>query len=150
MEECKVCGRTNPVEGANFCYYCGTSFREVGASDPREELRREFQKAEEEPVTVPTKKMSKWQWMATFLLLFLPVYGWLAFLVVVCLSAFGASSSEERKEMARGLLLFVGISVVFTILAFIYLMKYDPEFTKMFEEMMNQASTGMIGWHLHQ
>lgn len=28
MDECKVCGRKNPVEGANFCYYCGASLRE--------------------------------------------------------------------------------------------------------------------------
>ena len=29
MSECKVCGRKNPVEGANFCYYCGASLRET-------------------------------------------------------------------------------------------------------------------------
>ncbi|MBR6019049.1 MAG: zinc ribbon domain-containing protein [Lachnospiraceae bacterium] len=34
MSECKVCGRKNPIEDANFCYYCGASLREADANDP--------------------------------------------------------------------------------------------------------------------
>ena len=30
MEECKVCGRKNPIEGANFCYYCGAALTDRG------------------------------------------------------------------------------------------------------------------------
>ena len=33
MDECKVCGRKNPVEGANFCFYCGASLRDNGEDD---------------------------------------------------------------------------------------------------------------------
>ena len=28
MDECKVCGHKNPISEANFCFYCGASFRE--------------------------------------------------------------------------------------------------------------------------
>ena len=45
MDECKVCGRKNPLEGANFCYYCGASLRDgndgispAGDADSRREF----------------------------------------------------------------------------------------------------------------
>lgn len=128
MEECKVCGRANPIADANFCFYCGSSLREgVTAEQPVE-----IQPEQETTTRAAQKPMSMWRWFATFMLFFLPVYGWLAMLVILCLNAFGTNSTGERKEMSRGMLLFLLVFVVIMVMT-MNVMLNDPAFLSMLE-----------------
>lgn len=194
MDTCKICGRKNPMEDANFCYYCGASLKDGESGDAINGammldairnsagfLRGEVQQvhADTEDVTewnqgtpgyrndtmsvqhsegmVPIlhrdnitdeeqemlygKPFSKWKWFGTFLLLLIPVYGWIAFFVIMLISAFGGSATKERKEMAKGMLLFM---IIFVILMAVYMVQLfnNPEFMEQYNRMMEELMAG--------
>lgn len=160
MDTCKICGRKNPVEDANFCYYCGASLRDgeeglaINASIIRERLGLELgttatseedsaqeafvPRSDEERMLLEGKPFSKWKWFGTFLLLFIPVYGWIAFLVVMFISAFGTAATSERKEMAKGMLLFLAVFLVFMIITMVQMFN-NPEFMEYYNQLMEEA-----------
>lgn len=62
MNECKVCGRKNPLDGANFCYYCGASLRDADGDDSvrritDEDVRRESGEAGSNR---PMSRLERW------------------------------------------------------------------------------------------
>lgn len=164
MDTCKICGRKNPVEDANFCYYCGASLREgeeglaINASliKERQEAVPEnpvpqgdasgnasfVPRSDEERMLAEGKPFSKWKWFGTFLLLLIPVYGWIAFLVILFISAFGTAATGERKEMAKGLLLFVIVFAVFMIIGMVQMFN-NPEFMEYYNQLMEEATASM-------
>ncbi len=139
MALCRVCGRENPIEDANFCYYCGESFREgfqVNETDLLKERVSENE-AQGSTVTAGAKPMSMWRWLALFALFLIPIYGWILLVVMMFLYAFGSKTTPERREMAKGFLLFLVVYVLFMMAGFRMLME-DPNFQAMMNASMGQ------------
>lgn len=138
MDECKVCGRQNPIEGANFCYYCGASLRE-GKVELPEKPSEEPAKADAEfAMGSPVKPFSTARWFGLLLLLLIPPYGWIAFLVIALISAFGANATEERRSFAKACLLFMLVVVLVAIWANAFLRSHPEllaEYNKLFEQI---------------
>ena len=70
MDVCKVCGHKNPLEEANFCYYCGASLREDGNPEPETAKAAAVTvPSEETDVTQVKRPFSTMQWFGMFMLL---------------------------------------------------------------------------------
>ncbi|MBO4484618.1 MAG: zinc ribbon domain-containing protein [Lachnospiraceae bacterium] len=138
MDECKVCGRKNPLEDANFCYYCGASLKD-GAAVSIE--KPEAEKAEETPAADLTREKRPFtvkHWLGLFLCLLIPLYGWIAFIVIALISAFGANATDERRSFAKAFLLFIVIAVIVIALEMMYIQNHPEllaEYNKMIESM---------------
>lgn len=135
--KCPSCGRENPEE-VNFCFYCGHSFREfgdavkivsnAGSDDEIEnssEMLRYYKENKSETSeghgeNVSVSSMRAWQWALYFMLLVLP-YAWVAWIVVTIVWAMSENGSAERKSFAKGMLAFLTIVLVISIIASMYL-----------------------------
>lgn len=124
---CKVCGRNIANEEANFCEYCGASFRpgtdnkvSEGYINQNIQVQRPYLNMEYEQkmnqerekvvqsVAVPDKTMSFGDWMLSYVLLFVPYVG-IGFLFFW---AFGKSTPPTKKNWARVMLILMGIAVI--------------------------------------
>lgn len=143
MEVCRNCGRKNPLEEANFCYYCGASLREEGEVNPAEAAMASESVAEsgnagaETDVTRVKRPLTTTQWLCMMLLLLIPIYGWIAFLVIASVSAFGANATEERRAFAKALLLFLVIAAV-ALTAFWFYVQNNPELLAEYNKMLGE------------
>ena len=125
--ECKVCGRTSINESANFCDYCGASFREGVEYYP--EHKQDVAQKQNEEVKTPgimdafsgssEKPMSFGNWMALFALLFIPYIGALIFIVLIFIWAFGSQTAPTKKNFARALLVVLLVGILLTIVMFV-------------------------------
>lgn len=156
MSECKVCGRKNPIEGANFCFYCGASLRETdnGITSPVNEedeeetgrvMRRysdsEYDERERAAVT-DEPQISRWKILGLMMLLLLPVYGWLFLLGWAIVNVVSSRASTSQKEIAHGMLMFFAAAIVLAFLVSAYLNAHPElmeEYTKMYQEMMSSG-----------
>ena len=122
---CKVCGRTTENENANFCEYCGSSFREM-ASQPVDPVAAEKavmwgqqtrQQAQQQPqgMNGGDKPITMWSWLLILVLPLIPGIGMFAFLIMLCLWAFGRQGKEDKnkRNFARAMLIVVGIAIVY-------------------------------------
>lgn len=141
---CKTCGRTIKNEEANFCEYCGSSFRERDnisfPSVQQEQMKAEAQgQAGAMPsVTFPgmmdeaaverrtldrsqlEKPMTFLEWLGNYGIivgfLFIP-FGWIGSLVMLCIWAFGDKTTLTKKNWARvNLIVFAVIFLVFIMM----------------------------------
>lgn len=137
MDECKVCGRTSPIEGANFCYYCGSPLRDrtsvIETDNARTEDAAELVEETGE-IRRETPKVSRWKVAGILCLLLIPVYGWLFLIGWLIVSACNPNLPEDRKEVVKGALLFIALLAVLVIIAGIYLAN-NPDY---FSEVMKQ------------
>ena len=148
MEVCSVCGRKNPIKDANFCYYCGASLREHGVSE--EDVKPEAESVQSAApqvsegttdVTRVKRPFTTLHWLGLLLLLLIPPYGWIAFLVIALISAFGANATDERRAFAKAFLIFAVIAIVLVSIV-IYsnpelMDQYMEQYNKMLSEMQN-------------
>jgi hypothetical protein len=117
---------------ANFCEYCGSSFKEQpfqyneNKTHGNETLLKE---AREEPIPFL-------HWLGTYGLFFIPIVGWIIGLVMLFVWAFQKEGSISRKNWARATLIFL---LAYFILA-IYLLSdmlgdfmSDPMFRQILE-----------------
>lgn len=146
MDICKVCGRKNPIEEANFCFYCGTSFRE---GDEPENIEAKVSLKSENPAEGQPERpvTSKWKWLLFFGLLLFPPVGWIAFLVITLVNAFGQRSDARIREMAKGALLFLILFLALSVAAELYLQAHPElmtEYEKMYQELLNGVKQGII------
>lgn len=143
MDECKVCGRKNPLPEANFCYYCGASFREKGTDDEPERRVSEPEEnsagteavVSEPDVTQVKRPFTTFRWLGLLLLLLIPPYGWIAFLVIALISAFGANATDERRAFAKAFLIFSAIVIVLACI----LIYSNPELMDQYMEQYNKT-----------
>ena len=152
MEECKVCGRKNPIEGANFCYYCGAALTDRGglsAVEPQErkaeEWRTEARGGYEPEGDVSAAKseepqFTKWKCFGLLCLTLIPVYGWLVLLGWLVYTLANPTVSKERREVAKGALFFVALLVILVI-AFSAYMAQNPDY---FDQLMG-SYTNLYG-----
>lgn len=124
---CTVCGREAMNPEANFCDYCGSSFREMkenGAYEPDRTNTEEGGYSAfgtgtyREPGTVERrtgeqgKPVSTWTYLGAFLLPLVPGVGALAFLVLLFYWAFAANVDKARKGFGRAYLIYLGLAML--------------------------------------
>ena len=143
MAECRICGRKSPIENANFCYYCGASLREQGESavgymtmPETSEMRYSEAPRAEQTDGQPADEVaiSKWKWFGLLCLLLIPPYGWLILVIWSIVTAANPNNVPQKREMAKGILLFIVFTVVVAILIVFYL-ETHPDFLAQYEEM---------------
>ena len=140
MDKCPICGRSNPLQEANFCYYCGASFREDGKGPVAS--GREMPRTDEEKELVNGRPFGTVRWLLCFALLLIPVYGWLAFVVIMAIGTFSPNATKERKDIQRALFIFSLAAIVLMIIMVIIALR-DPEYQAYVKEIMNSYnSTG--------
>lgn len=132
---CKTCGRNAQNEEANFCEYCGSSFRErvqtVVNAAPQKQIVAETIGSE--------KPVSFLNWLGSMAILLallfipIPLVGMIIFMAVLCVWAFGNNTPISKKNWARASLIFVGVLfILMTIL--MYTIMSNP----VFQDYMNQ------------
>lgn len=139
MEECKVCGRRNPLADANFCYYCGASLKGDAVPAAVQPVAREPEPVTAEDPTRVQKPFTVKHWLGLFLCLLVPLYGWIAFLVIALISAFGANATEERRAFAKAFLIFLVIATVVTALGMLYIQN-NPELLAEYNRMLGSMA----------
>lgn len=139
MEECKVCGRRNPLADANFCYYCGASLKGDVVPAAVQPVEREPEPVTAEDPTRVQKPFTVKHWLGLFLCLLVPLYGWIAFLVIALISAFGANATEERRSFAKAFLIFLVIATVVTALGMLYIQN-NPELLAEYNRMLGSMA----------
>lgn len=139
MEECKVCGRRNPLADANFCYYCGASLKGNAVPAAVQPVEREPEPVTAEDPTRVQKPFTVKHWLGLFLCLLVPLYGWIAFLVIALISAFGANATEERRSFAKAFLIFLVIATVVTALGMLYIQN-NPELLAEYNRMLGSMA----------
>jgi hypothetical protein len=154
--KCNTCGRQLQNEEANFCEYCGASFREhthtIINVAPREQNPGETadmnnrsiamqmpnvmqgQKSVDEHGT--DRSISFLNWLGTYALIFIPFVGVLVFIIMLFVWAFGSKVPESKKNWARVNLI---VALVIFLLLFLYIVTLvsSPMFQDMFQQMMN-------------
>ena len=134
---CNNCGRQIQNEAANFCEYCGASFREQ-AQASRHETGKSFNSVpgiqQEIPPMKPQnimfgvpggiqeKPISFMSWLGTYAILgalmFIPYLGWIGLIALLLFWSFSNKTPATKKNWARVTLIFVGIviMIIFVIL----------------------------------
>lgn len=118
---CNTCGRYIQSEDANFCEYCGTSFKNsnntinqtqtTNSSSSTPPLRQETIN-----INPKEKKDSFLSWLGTYLIMFIPLVGGIVFLVMLLIWSFGNAATESKKNWARATLVFYVIMIALIIL----------------------------------
>lgn len=108
---CKACGRNSANENANYCEYCGTSFREntpfrqENYEIGREQNRETGSEDNEKPISFRN-------WMGTMLLPFIPIVGIFIYIVMMFVWAFGSDAPKSKKNWARASLIISVIAII--------------------------------------
>lgn len=137
---CKVCGRTASNEEANFCEYCGASFRsgevnpypnfEYGAAGQNQGMNGNLNTMEANSTMggfpyannmnvnskanegeIAEKPMTFANWIMVLILPFIPVVGSFVYIAVLFIWGFGANTPKTRKNWARATLLILAIAL---------------------------------------
>lgn len=148
---CKVCGREAMNPEANFCDYCGSSFREYGKTREEaavleqgkegysafgmssESIAQTVKTERELPGTGQEKPVTMWTYLGTMLLVFVPYVGFYAFLGILLYWSFAAGGSPTRKTFARAMLIFSGVLIVVAVFGIAAMME-----SGMFDSILDQ------------
>ena len=103
---CHTCGRVIKNEEANFCEYCGASFRGENAFDINSSPVAPV--TETVKVNPKDKPVSFLNWFGSQLLMFVPYVG----LIMLFIWAFGNNTPVSKKNWARAMLVIMLISVI--------------------------------------
>ncbi|MGB8453074.1 MAG: zinc ribbon domain-containing protein [Anaerocolumna sp.] len=115
---CKACGRNTANDNANYCEYCGTSFRE---NIP---VKQEEYRVVSEPASVEVnneeneKPISFGNWLGTMLLPFIPIIGIFIYIVMMFVWAFGSDTTKSKKNWARASLIISVVAIILFIFMF--------------------------------
>lgn len=141
---CKVCGREAMNPEANFCDYCGSSFREYGKTREEAAVLEQGKEgysafgmsSESIDQTVKTeqeKPVTMWTYLGTMLIVFIPRVGFYAFLGILLYWSFVAVGSPTRRNFARAMLIFTVVFIVYTVFYIAVLME-----SGMFDSILDQ------------
>lgn len=114
---CNSCGRNSSNESANFCDYCGASFKGMEA------LRKEPVHSNDGPKAMEAiekedKPISFLNWLGSMLLPMIPLVGPIVYLVMLLVWSFGSDANPSKKNWARATLLVLVISIVILLFLF--------------------------------
>lgn len=113
---CKSCGRSTSNENANFCDYCGASYKEVVFIQNEDKQKIEGLVKEYNEVEEGDKPISFRNWVGTLLLPIIPIVGPIIYLVMMLVWAFGSDTNQSKKNWARASLIVGCIFIVLFIL----------------------------------
>lgn len=150
---CKSCGRNIQNENANFCEYCGSSFREIdenvvkpsygySTGNERENVSATTpQPMPPEAINISNAKpVSFLDWLGSYMIRFIPFVGQFVFFIMLIIWSVGNNVSESKKNWARAKLIYSIVwFIIIMLFIFLILMMYrDPTFQEMLNNEMNQ------------
>lgn len=115
---CDTCGRNTQNEEANFCEYCGSSFREQPIKyneNTTQQPEAILAEGKEEPISFIN-------WLGTYGMIFIPIVGWIISLVMLFVWAFQKNGSKTKKNWARATMIFLVVYFTLAMLLFSYMM----------------------------
>mgnify|MGYP007135335969 CR=1 FL=1 len=135
---CNTCGRNTQNEEANFCEYCGSSFREnrivadfAAAQNHATDQSIVQQTNQNMNREVLEKPISFLQWLGTYAILFLPMFipviGWVVPLVMLFVWAFANNQSVSKRNWSRATLIYIFVNLIIGII-YILTMLNSPIF----------------------
>jgi hypothetical protein len=154
--KCNTCGRGLLNEEANFCEYCGASFREhthtIVENTLGEQRQSEVAGLMQAPITAQLpngvtglntaaatgkdRPISFVNWLGTYALLFIPFVGFLIFIIMLFVWSFDGKASESKKNWAR-VNLIITLIVIILIVVYMAAVFSSPMFQDMFQQMSN-------------
>ena len=154
--KCNTCGRELQNEGANFCEYCGASFREhthtIVDTKLDEQRHNEVAGLVQTPIaaqltngvigqkTTATigkdRPISFLNWLGSYALLFIPFVGFLIFIIMLFVWSFDGKTSESKKNWAR-VNLIITLIVIILVVVYMAAVFSSPMFQDMFQQMSN-------------
>lgn len=134
---CTVCGREAMNPEANYCDYCGSSFRKYGqegwgASEPDGNRYEEntgtdegysafgtntyqketVQRESGNQGTGDNKKITLWTFLGVFFLPLVPWFGVIVWLVLLVYWATNSQIDDARKNFARAYLIYMAVAMI--------------------------------------
>lgn len=147
--KCNTCGRQIHNEAANFCEYCGASFREQAQAATSQGIGSPFHNRQVMPEQTPytmsgfqqnvqqtigkEKPISFAEWIGFYAVLLVPILN----IVVLAIWAFGYNTTASKKNWARATLIFIIVVSLILITLFIQWMIYAMN-TPMYQEFLQQ------------
>jgi hypothetical protein len=149
---CRSCGRDSQNQNANFCEYCGASFREgvvnEFASTPNES--NSYQSGTgNASVPAPAisaqgqgeskKPVSYLNWLGTYCIMLIPVVGGIVFLIMLIVWSVSSNISESKRNWARATLTYIIIMLIIALIIWSMFMSMlrSPLFQEIFQESLN-------------
>lgn len=151
---CNSCGRNNNNENANFCEYCGASYRDgnIHRTEPAQSYNYQGEQGNESnhvltaaPVQAinineKEKPVSFANWLGTYAIMLIPCVGGLVFFVMLIVWSFGGNVPESKRNWSRATLVIMVIMIMI-VLAFVIMtvmMMKDPMFQELYQQQMEQ------------
>lgn len=152
---CNSCGRDNQNENANFCEYCGASFREgdLHGSEPTPTNNYSYQSgtgnasamtpppmpAQTIEISDNKKPVSFLNWLGTYFIMLIPFVGGIVFFVMLIVWSVSSNTPESKKNWARATLAFMVIMIILTLLLVImfFSLLRNPVFQGVFQDSFN-------------
>lgn len=115
---CKMCGRNTTNENANFCEYCGNSFRENNSAitEFNSEINQTYNQVTQNQNH--EKPMSFGNWLLIMLIPFIPFVGFIAYPVMLLVWAFSNDTPPTKRNWARASLVIILIFIVIFVIFF--------------------------------
>lgn len=115
---CKACGRNSANENANYCEYCGTSFRENIPLKQEDFSAANSRQVVEPDIEEKEKPISFGNWMGSMLLPFIPIVGIFIYIVMMFVWAFGSDTPKSKKNWARASLIVTAAVIILFVFMF--------------------------------
>lgn len=147
---CNTCGRHTQNEEANFCEYCGSSFRENRIAADFVTMQNQAagqsvmqQTGQDMNREVLEKPISFLQWLGTYAILFLPMFipliGWVVPLVMLFVWAFANNQSVSKRNWSRATLIYILVNLIIGIFYIITMLK-SPLFQSIFSGALDLSN----------
>jgi uncharacterized protein YqhQ len=111
---CQACGRNTENENANYCEYCGTSYRESKGVIYEKDFVKSNE-VQENVIKDEEKSTSFKNWLGSMLLPFIPVVGFIIYIVMLFVWAFSSETPKSKKNWARASLVVGVIGIIFIV-----------------------------------
>lgn len=125
---CNICGRHTQNQEANFCEYCGSSFREH--MNVNFQQQQQMQQPIEPSANTGEGVISFKYWLGVYGILFvsafIPYIGIFIPLVLLCVWAFDNKTSPSKKNWARATLIFLVVYFIVAVVMIISMLT-SPE-----------------------
>lgn len=165
--KCNICGREIQNEEANFCEYCGSSFREhkqTSFNMPQKEQgfpsgnnlnsnSMSMQQGNPTPFGNPApfgnpmfgaprtaqeeKPISFLNWLISYGLIFIPIVGGLIFFIMLVVWSFNSNTPAGKRNWARATLIVYVLAIIILISYIVNSSEFQQIYTQMNTQMQN-------------
>lgn len=127
--ECKSCGRSIYNENANFCEYCGNSFRNIN------HIKTEAAQTATPVIIESEKPVSMANYLWSMSLMLIPLIGPLVYIIMLFVWSFNKETPRSKSNWAKAMLIFMLLSFIILVFSVTSLMN-DPSYQSILNEMM--------------